>query len=87
MLFRIGPPPWVSFVAAVIFLGFSLLFILGATLGQIGDLSLFGYPVCWVNRNGGPFDELGATPAVAVRDLQQMADWALVHMTRLAAGS
>jgi len=49
--------------------------------------SLFGYPVCWVNRNGGPFDELGATPAVAVRDLHEMADWALVHMTRLAAGS
>jgi hypothetical protein len=45
VLFRIGPPPWVSFVAALIFLGFSLLFILGATLGEIGELSLFGYAV------------------------------------------
>ena len=45
MLFRVGPPPWVGFTVALIFLGFSLLFILEAALGEIGQLSLFGYPV------------------------------------------
>lgn len=46
--------------------------------------ALFGFPVCWVNRTGAPFDELGATPAVVVRDLAEMADWVLVHMDRFA---
>ena len=46
--------------------------------------SLFGYPVCWIDRDGAPFDQLDATPTVVVRDLQEMADWALVHMTPLA---
>ncbi len=41
--------------------------------------TLFGFPVCWVNRSGGPPDELGATPSVMVGDLTQMADWALAH--------
>jgi 2-haloacid dehalogenase len=39
--------------------------------------SLFGFPVCWVNRDGGPLDALGATPAVVVPDLAAMADWLL----------
>jgi 2-haloacid dehalogenase len=39
--------------------------------------SLFGFPVCWINRADGPFDELGATPAKVVRDLGAMADWVL----------
>lgn len=39
--------------------------------------SLFGFPVCWVNRDGGPFEQLGATPAVVVPDLAAMADWVL----------
>jgi 2-haloacid dehalogenase len=38
---------------------------------------LFGFPVCWVNRARGPFDELGATPAAVVHDLGEMADWVL----------
>ena len=42
--------------------------------------ALFGYPVCWVNRTGGPLEELGAAPAVVVSDLAQMADWALEHV-------
>jgi 2-haloacid dehalogenase len=39
--------------------------------------SLAGYPVCWINRNLGPFDVLGATPMVATEDLGAMADWVL----------
>ncbi|HEX8612625.1 MAG TPA: haloacid dehalogenase type II [Telluria sp.] len=39
--------------------------------------SLFGFPVCWVNRDGGPLEELGATPALIVPDLAAMADWLL----------
>jgi 2-haloacid dehalogenase len=41
--------------------------------------SLFGFPVCWINRSGGAFDELGATPSVVVDDLAAMADWALTQ--------
>jgi 2-haloacid dehalogenase len=39
--------------------------------------SLFGFQVCWVNRNLGPFDVLGATPTVVTEDLSAMADWVL----------
>ena len=39
--------------------------------------SLSGFPVCWINRNLGPFDVLGATPTVATEDLGAMADWVL----------
>ncbi|MDL2356727.1 MAG: haloacid dehalogenase type II [Pseudomonadota bacterium] len=39
--------------------------------------SLFGFPVCWTNRNLGPFDVLGATPTVVTEDLTAMADWVL----------
>ncbi|ATQ77991.1 haloacid dehalogenase type II [Massilia violaceinigra] len=39
--------------------------------------SLFGFPVCWVNRDGGPLEELGAAPTVVVPDLAAMADWML----------
>jgi 2-haloacid dehalogenase len=39
--------------------------------------SLFGFPVCWVNRKLGPFDVLGATPTVVTEDLAAMADWVL----------
>jgi len=39
--------------------------------------SLFGFPVCWINRNLGPFDVLGATPKVVTEDLGAMADWVL----------
>ncbi|MDB5915814.1 MAG: Haloacid dehalogenase type [Massilia sp.] len=39
--------------------------------------SLAGFPVCWINRNLGPFDLLGATPTVVTEDLGAMADWVL----------
>ena len=39
--------------------------------------SLSGFPVCWINRNLGPFDALGATPMVVTEDLGAMADWVL----------
>ena len=37
----------------------------------------FGFPVCWVKRQGAVFDELGATPTREVRDLGEMSDWLL----------
>ena len=51
MLFRVGPSPWISFVVALMFLGFSFLFFVGAVLGEIGELSLFGYPL--LDRSAG----------------------------------
>jgi 2-haloacid dehalogenase len=37
--------------------------------------SHFGFPVCWINRQNGVFDELDARPTHTVRDLGAMADW------------
>jgi 2-haloacid dehalogenase len=37
----------------------------------------FGFPVCWINRQDGVFDELGVRPRQSVRDLGEMADWLL----------
>lgn len=35
----------------------------------------FGYPVCWINRIGNTFDELGQSPDHIVQGLDQLADW------------
>jgi len=35
----------------------------------------FGYPVCWVNRSGGCFDELGQRPDHVVAGLDALAEW------------
>ncbi|MEO6919702.1 MAG: haloacid dehalogenase type II [Collimonas sp.] len=35
----------------------------------------FGYPVCWINRAGNTFDELGQSPDHVVAGLDQLADW------------
>jgi 2-haloacid dehalogenase len=35
----------------------------------------FGYPVCWINRAGNTFDELGQSPDFVVQGLDQLADW------------
>jgi 2-haloacid dehalogenase len=37
----------------------------------------FGFPVCWVDRRSGVFDELGARPRHVAADLGRMADWLL----------
>ena len=37
----------------------------------------FGFPVCWINRQGNAFDELGVRPAQTVPDLESMTDWLL----------
>jgi 2-haloacid dehalogenase len=37
----------------------------------------FGFPVCWINRQGAAFDELGVRPRHTVPDLEAMADWLL----------
>jgi 2-haloacid dehalogenase len=39
--------------------------------------SHFGFPVCWINRQDGVFEELDARPTHTVRDLAAMADWLL----------
>jgi 2-haloacid dehalogenase len=39
----------------------------------------FGFPVCWINRQGGVFDELGARPQHVVADLNALADWVLAQ--------
>ena len=39
--------------------------------------SYFGFPVCWINRKNGAFDELDARPKHMVNDLNEMADWLL----------
>ena len=35
--------------------------------------SYFGYRVCWINRSGGVFDELGVTPNMTQPDLAALA--------------
>lgn len=37
----------------------------------------FGFPVCWINRQGGAFDELGVAPRQTFLDLASMVDWLL----------
>ena len=37
----------------------------------------FGFPVCWINRRQGVFDELGVRPTQTLPDLEAMADWLL----------
>ncbi|GAC1323750.1 MAG: haloacid dehalogenase type II [Collimonas sp.] len=39
----------------------------------------FGYPVCWINRAGNAFDELGQSPDHVVQGLDQLADWMAVQ--------
>ena len=39
----------------------------------------FGYPVCWINRQGNAFDELGTRPDQTVSNLSEMADWLLAR--------
>lgn len=41
----------------------------------------FGFPVCWINRQGAVFDELGVRPAHIAPDLEAMADWLLAART------
>jgi 2-haloacid dehalogenase len=49
--------------------------------------SLFGFPVCWINRQPKPFEQLGAAPLVEVVDLETMADWVLVQSLKSGPGS
>ena len=34
----------------------------------------FGYPVCWIKRNKPAFEELGQTPDMVAKDIQDLAD-------------
>ena len=43
--FRVGPPFWVGILVFLIFLGLSLAFLVGAALGDIDELKVFGYRV------------------------------------------
>lgn len=54
----------------------NLLFVSSNTW-DAAAASAFGFPVCWINRQGRPFDQLGALPTVEVADLDSMAEWVL----------
>jgi 2-haloacid dehalogenase len=53
-----------------------VLFVSG-NAWDAGAARLFGFQVCWVNRQQQPFDQLGAVPTVELPDLTQMVDWVL----------
>jgi 2-haloacid dehalogenase len=40
---------------------------------DVAGAKAFGFQVVWVNRQGAPFDELGVTPDLEVRDLGALA--------------
>jgi 2-haloacid dehalogenase len=40
---------------------------------DVAGAKAFGFQVAWVNRQGAPFDELGVTPDLEVRDLGALA--------------
>lgn len=37
----------------------------------------FGFPVCWIDRYGAPFDQLDAQPTQRCQNLSEMAHWLL----------
>jgi 2-haloacid dehalogenase len=37
----------------------------------------FGYPTFWVNRSGGPMEELGVMPDATARDLSALVEYVL----------
>jgi 2-haloacid dehalogenase len=40
---------------------------------DVAGAKAFGFQVIWVNRQGGPLDELGVTADLEVRDLAELA--------------
>jgi 2-haloacid dehalogenase len=54
----------------------NLLFV-SANSWDAAAAKTFGFPVCWINRQQRPFDQLGATPTVEVCSLSEMAEWVL----------
>lgn len=56
----------------------SLLFV-SSNAWDAGAAKLFGFQVCWINREQRPFDELGTTPDVELPDLGALAEWVLVQ--------
>lgn len=55
-----------------------LLFV-SSNAWDASGAALFGFPVCWINRQQQVFDQLGATPTVEVASLDAMVDWVLVQ--------
>lgn len=55
-----------------------LLFV-SANAWDASAAALFGFPVCWINRQQQAFDQLGATPTVELPSLEAMTDWVLVQ--------
>ncbi|MES2315859.1 MAG: haloacid dehalogenase type II [Pseudomonadota bacterium] len=56
----------------------NLLFVSG-NAWDASAARLFGFEVCWINRQQLPFDQLGATPTVELPDLGAMAEWVLAQ--------
>jgi 2-haloacid dehalogenase len=40
---------------------------------DVAGAAAYGFPAAWVNRRGLPAERLGATPALVVQDLLQLA--------------
>ena len=53
-----------------------LLFV-SSNAWDASGAKLFGFRVCWINRHGRPFDELGTTPDLELPDLGALAEWVL----------
>jgi 2-haloacid dehalogenase len=49
-----------------------ILYVSANSFDAAGGKS-FGLQVCWVNRTNMPFDILGVTPDLVVRDIEQLA--------------
>lgn len=54
----------------------NLLFVSGNSW-DAAAAATFGFPVCWINRQQLPFEQLGAVPTVELPDLGAMAEWVL----------
>ena len=55
-----------------------LLFV-SANAWDAAAAKTFGFPVCWINRQQRPFDQLGVTPTIEVCSLNEMAEWVLAQ--------
>lgn len=55
-----------------------LLFV-SSNAWDASGAALAGLPVCWIDRQQQPFDQLGATPTVVLPDLNAVVEWVLVQ--------
>jgi 2-haloacid dehalogenase len=56
----------------------NLLFV-SSNAWDASAAGLSGFPVCWIKRQQGPFDQLGAVPTLDCAHLGAMVDWVLAQ--------